>query len=208
MKDGKFRNFFFDIVTTHNDEICYVKHVLAPLCVFFTLFGCFFLGGGVPRGPGHNRLMQFSNLGNSKMESSKTVFFYIPTIQNDQISDVKRVLAPLYVFFALFGYWGGGGGAPKGTGHNLLMQFSNLGSSKMEISETDLFDTLTIQNNQISDVKHVLAPLYVFVTLFGCRGGGCSPRGWGTTCLCSFMASAAQKWSFLSPLRGALPKAI
>ena len=26
----------FDIVNTHNDEICYVKHVLAPLCVFLT----------------------------------------------------------------------------------------------------------------------------------------------------------------------------
>ena len=52
------------------------------------------------------------------------------------------------------------------------MQFSSLGSSIMEISETDLFDTLTIQNDQISYVKHVLAPLYVFFTLFGCPGGG------------------------------------
>ena len=46
-----FANFFFDIVTTYNDEICYVKHVLDPLCVFFTLFGWW--GGGVPRGVGH-----------------------------------------------------------------------------------------------------------------------------------------------------------
>ena len=30
------------------------------------------------------------------------------------------------------------------------------------IFETDFFDTLTIQNDQISHVKHVLAPLYVF----------------------------------------------
>ena len=30
-----------------------------PLYVFFTLFGCW--GGGVPRGPGHNLLMQFSS---------------------------------------------------------------------------------------------------------------------------------------------------
>ena len=45
-----------DIVTTHNDEICYVKHVLAPLYVFFTLFGCWG-GGGLPRGLGHNLLM-------------------------------------------------------------------------------------------------------------------------------------------------------
>ena len=72
----------------------------------------------------------------------------------------------------------GGGGALKGAGaHNLLMQFSGLGSSKMEIPEADFFDTLTIQNDQISYVKHVLAPLYVFFTLFGCLGGGGGPKG-------------------------------
>ena len=53
-----------------------------------------------------------------------------------------------------------GGGSTKGSrAHNLLMQFSSLGNSKIEISETDFFDTLTIQNDQISYVKHVLAPL-------------------------------------------------
>ena len=41
-------------------------------------------------------------------------------------------LAPLYVFFTLFRCWGWGG-APKGPGHNLLMQFSSLGSSKMVV---------------------------------------------------------------------------
>ena len=46
----------------------------------------------------------------------------------------------------------------------------------MEFSTTDLFDTLTIQNDQMSYVKHVLAPLYVFFTLFGCRGGD-APQG-------------------------------
>ena len=59
---------------------------------------------------------------------------------------------------------GGGGGLPSGLGHNLLMQFSRLRSSKMEISETDFFDTLTIQHDQIFYVKHVLAPLCVFFT--------------------------------------------
>ena len=133
------------------------------------------------------------------MEISETDFFDTLTIQNDQISNVKHVLAPLYLFFTLFGCWGGGG-LPRGLGHNLLMQFSSLGSSKMEISETDFFDTLTIQNDQISNVKHVLAPLYLFFTLFGCGvggGGGGLPRGLGhTTCSCSFPASAAQKWKF------------
>ena len=77
------------------------------------------------------------------------------------------------------GIWGGGGGGlPRGQGHNLLMHFSGLGSSKMEISETHLFDIMTIHNDQISYVKPVLAPLYVFFTLFGCRGGGL-PKGLG-----------------------------
>ena len=81
--------------------------------------------------------------------------------------------------------------------HNLLMHFSGLGSSKMEIAETDFFDALTMQNDQISYVKHVLAPLHVFFTLVGCVWGGGVPRGLGhTTCLCRFPASAAQKWKF------------
>ena len=100
---------------------------------------------------------------------AKTIFDIVTTY-NDKICYVKHVLAPFYVFFTLFG-WGGGG--TKGSrAHNLLMQFSGLGSSKMEISETHFFDTLTIQNDQISHVKHVLDPLCVFFTLFGCGGGG------------------------------------
>ena len=116
------------------------------------------------------------------MEISETDFFDTLTIQNDQISNVKHVLAPFHVFFTLFGCVcvGGGGGLPRGLGHSLLMQFSSLGSSKMEISETDFFDTLTIQKDQISHVKHVLAPFYVFFTLFGFFfGGGGLPRGLG-----------------------------
>ena len=66
--------------------------------------------------------------------------------------------------------WAFGGG--KGLVHNLLMQFSTLGSSKMQISETKFFNILTIHNDQISYVKHVLDPLYVFFTLFGCLEGG------------------------------------
>ena len=134
---SKLENFcktFFDIVTTYNDEICYVKHVLDLLCVFFTLFGC---GGGGTKGcRAHNLLIQFSGLGSSKMEFSETDFFHTLTIQNDQISYVKHVLAPLHVFFTQFGCVcnkGGGGGNKGSRAHNLLMQFSGLGSSKMEI---------------------------------------------------------------------------
>ena len=70
-------------------------------------------------------------------------------------------------------FWGGaGGGLPMGLGHNVLMHFSSLGSSTMEIFETDFVDILSIQNDQISYVKHVVTPLCVFFTLFGCWGGG------------------------------------
>ena len=48
-----FAKHFLDIVTTYNDEICYVKYVLAPFYVFFTLFGCLGGEGGLPRGLGH-----------------------------------------------------------------------------------------------------------------------------------------------------------
>ena len=43
-----FANHFFDMVTTYNDEICYVKHVLAPFYVVFTRFG--YWGGRAPKG--------------------------------------------------------------------------------------------------------------------------------------------------------------
>ena len=46
-------------------------------------------------------------------------------------------------------------------------------------SQTDFFDTLTTQIDQISYVKHVLAPVFMClcVTLFGCWGGGGAPKG-------------------------------
>ena len=111
-----FAKTILDNMTTYNDELCYVKHVLDPLCVFFTLFG-WWGGGGTKGCRAHDLLMQFSGLGSSKMEISETDFPHTLTIQNDQISYVKHVLAPLHVFFTLFGcVWGGGGGA-RGLGH-------------------------------------------------------------------------------------------
>ena len=100
-------------------------------------------GGGAPKGsraqpayavflPQQLKARNFSELD----------FFDTLTIQNDQISHVKNFLAPLSVFFTLFGCWvgGGGGGSQGGLGHNLLMQFSRLGSSKMEITSQRLLD--------------------------------------------------------------------
>ena len=49
------------------------------------------------------------------------------------------------MFFILFGNWAGarGGGAPRGSAHNLLMQFFTLGSSKIEVFEHSFFDDVT-----------------------------------------------------------------
>ena len=58
------------------------------------------------------------------------------------------------------------------------MQLSSPISLKMDISEPDFFDIVTIQNDQTSYVKHVLAPFHVFFTVFGCGGGGGgAPKG-------------------------------
>ena len=63
----------FDVLTTYNDEICYVKNLLDPLCVFFTLFG--WGGGGTKGSRAHNLLMQFSGLGSSKTGNFRNRFF-------------------------------------------------------------------------------------------------------------------------------------
>ena len=74
------------------------------------------------------------------------------------------------MFFTLFGNpvrAGGGGGAPRGLVHNLLMQFFTPDSSKMEVFETSFFDIVTTQNDHPRYVKHVLGRIYVFFTPFG-----------------------------------------
>ena len=93
-------------------------------------------------------------------------------------------------------------GLVNGEVHNLLMQFFNPGSSKIEVFETCFFDIVTTQNDHPSYVKHVLGCIYVFFTLFGypVGGGGGLPRDWYTTCLCSFSPRTAQKWKFLKPV--------
>ena len=101
-------------------------------------------GGGAPKGLVHNLLMHFFPLDSSKMEVFKTCFFDIVTTQYDHPCYVKHVLGRIYMFFTLFGYWvGGGGGAPKGWVHSLLMQFFTLDSPKMEVFKTCFFDILT-----------------------------------------------------------------
>ena len=47
--DGdNFQNrFFFYVLTIGNDQLSDVNHVLDPLCVLFTLFGCWRGDGGL-----------------------------------------------------------------------------------------------------------------------------------------------------------------
>ena len=145
--------------------------------------------------------MQFFNPDSSKIEVFETCFFDILTTQNDISSYAKHILGRIYVFFTLFGCWVRGGGvSPKGRVHNLLMQFFNPDSSKMEVFETYFFDIVTTQNDHPSYGKHVLGRIYVFFTLFGYQvggGGGGLPSDECTTCLCSFSPRTAQKWKFL-----------
>ena len=55
--------------------------------------------------------------------------------------------------FWVFGYYlRGGGGSPKGLVHNLLMQFFNLDSSKIEALETCFFLMLSSPKMTIQDM--------------------------------------------------------
>ena len=56
--------------------------------------------------------------------------------------------------------------------HNLLMQFFNPDSSKIEVFETCFFDIVTTQNDHPRYVKHILGRIYVFFTQFGYQVGG------------------------------------
>ena len=76
-------------------------------------------------------------------------------------------------------------GLVNGPGHNLLMQFFTLDSSKIEVFETCFYDIVTIQYDHPRYVKHVLGRIYVFFTLFGYwaqvgGGGGGVSKGIGT----------------------------
>ena len=157
---------FFDILATQNHQISYVKHVSDP---FSPYLGVFFWGGGrgCQGGRGTPCPCSFPASAAQKCRLPKLMFFYILTIHNCQISYVRHVLDPIHVLVTLFGCLDGG----KGLGHNLLMQFSTLGGSTMEIFKTDFFDVLAIHNDQIPYAKHVSDPLYVFFRRGACRGG-------------------------------------
>ena len=62
--------------------------------------------------------------------------------------------------------------------HNLLMQFFTLGSSKIEVFETNSSEPVNTQNDHPSHVKHVSGCLYVFYV--GAGGGGVPGGGGGS----------------------------
>ena len=57
-------------------------------------------------------------------------------------------------------------GLVNGPGHNLLMQFFTLGSSKIEVFGSYSYDIMTTQYDHPRYVKHVLGRVYVVFTLF------------------------------------------
>ena len=69
----------FEIVTTQNDHLNYVKHVLGSIYVSFTLFGVLVVGGSA-KGMMYNLLLQFFTLGRSKIEVSEAQLFDIVPI--------------------------------------------------------------------------------------------------------------------------------
>ena len=92
----------------------------------------------------------------------------------------------------------GGGGAPMGLVHNVLMQFFPLGSSKMEVFESCFYDIVIIQYDHPRYIKHVLGRIYVFFTLFGYYPGegGVSQKIGAQPAYAIFLTSAAQKTKF------------
>ena len=117
----------------------------------FSPYWGFARGGGGAKGLGHNLLMQFSSL---LAQTWKLISFIFRPSEMIKYP-CKACFRPCLGVFLLAG---GGGSA------NLLMQFSSLYSSKMEILKLIFF---TIHNDQIPYGKCVLDPHCVLVTLFG-----------------------------------------
>ena len=90
-KMGISETFFFIFSIIYNDKISDVKHVVDPLHVFSTLFGCWTGAEAASKGMGHNVLILFSTHRTSKMEIVETHFFYILTLHNDQLCYVNNV---------------------------------------------------------------------------------------------------------------------
>ena len=161
-------------------------------------------GGGGGQGWYTTCCCNFSPVGSSKSHvSDKDYVFDIVTTQNYHPIYAKQGLGRIYVFFTRFGYEvcgrEGGGGAPKRLIHNLVMQFFNLGTSKMQFSYKAYFsDTVTTKNDHPIYVKHVLGRIicslpYLRIKCGGGRRGGGGGKGGTQPVYATFHPSAAQK---------------
>ena len=104
-------SIFVDILTIHNDQISYVKHVLDPLYVVYTLSGCLERRGGSEGAGAHPAYAVFT-LCTSKMEISETDFLILWLFMMIKRSNIlcKACFRPSFVFFTLFGCLDGGRG--------------------------------------------------------------------------------------------------
>ena len=86
--------------------------------------------------------MNVSMLDRSKSEVFETYSFNLVATENDHPKYVKHVLGWICVFFTLFGYWARRWGSPKRLVHNLLVQFSILDSSTIEVTSQRVLDPI------------------------------------------------------------------
>ena len=73
-----FKTGFYDIVITQNDHaryLCFSKHVLGRIYVYFTLFGYWPHGGGVSQGIGTQPAYAVFQPGQLKNRSFRNLFF-------------------------------------------------------------------------------------------------------------------------------------
>ena len=136
-------------------------------------------------------------LGSSNMVHAQPILPVRPSHVGFQPLQLKNGLAPIHVLFTLFGCLGGG----KGLRHNLLMQFSTLDASKMDIFKINIFDVPTIHNDHISYIKHFLEPVLCVFHLVGVFSlGGGFARGLRHNLLMRFLSIYSSKMEIYANL--------
>ena len=126
--------------------------------MFFTLFGYWAPGGGGGGGSqGIGTQPAYAVFHPGQLKNLKRP----SKIRKACFSPYLCVFHPIWVFGA-----GGGGGSNLDWCTTCLCTFSSQNSSKIEVSETYFLDIVITSNDHPRYVKHVLARIYVFFTLF------------------------------------------
>ena len=98
------------------------------------------------------------HLGQLQNGSFRNFFFCYRDNLKSPSKVCKACFGPyLHVFHLIWVLGAGGGGGQMGLVHNLLMYFFTPYSLKIEVSETNFFDTVITQNDHPRYIKHVLA---------------------------------------------------